>query len=73
MAATTYFNHPPIEYGEVIAQAENLLAAKINRAAAAKRTAEYNAERAANQQKIKAQIEAENNKPKSLVVTYDQL
>jgi hypothetical protein len=49
MAAATYFNHPPIEYGEVIAQAENLLAAKINRAAQAERTVKFNEERAANQ------------------------
>jgi archaellum component FlaC len=43
MAAATYFNHLPIEYGEVITQAENLLAAKINKAAAAKRTAQFSA------------------------------
>jgi uncharacterized coiled-coil protein SlyX len=72
MAEATYFNHPPLEYGEAIHIAENQLAVKLNRAAQAKRTAEFNEERAANQQKIKAQIEAENNKPKPLAVTYDQ-
>jgi hypothetical protein len=43
MAATTYFNHPPIEYGEAIQTTENLLAAKINRAAQAKRMAQFSA------------------------------
>jgi predicted nucleic acid-binding Zn-ribbon protein len=42
MAATTYFNHPPIEYGEAIQVTENILAAKLNKAAEAKRRAEFN-------------------------------
>lgn len=37
LASATYFNHPPLEYGEAVALAENLLAAKINKAAQAKR------------------------------------
>jgi hypothetical protein len=41
MAATTYFNHPPLEYGEAITLAENLLAAKLNKEAQAKRRAEF--------------------------------
>jgi hypothetical protein len=42
MAATTYFNHPPLEYGEAIQITENILAAKLNKAAEAKRRAEFN-------------------------------
>jgi hypothetical protein len=43
MAATTYFNHPPLEYDRAIAEAEATLAAKINRIAQAERMAEYKA------------------------------
>ncbi len=44
MASATYFNHPPMgTFTEAVALAENLLAAKINRAAQAKRMAQYNA------------------------------
>jgi chromosome segregation ATPase len=46
MAAAHYFNHAPLEYGEVIALAERLLAAKLNKAAQAKRTAAHNAAKA---------------------------
>jgi uncharacterized coiled-coil protein SlyX len=42
LASATFFNHPALEYGEAIQTAENLLAAKINRAAQAKRQADYN-------------------------------
>ncbi len=48
MAAARYFNHAPLEYGEVIALAERLLAAKLNKAAQAKRTAVYNARKTEN-------------------------
>jgi uncharacterized phage infection (PIP) family protein YhgE len=48
MAAATYFNHEPLEYGEVISRAENQLAAKLNRAAQAKRTAAYHAGKTEN-------------------------
>jgi prefoldin subunit 5 len=41
LASATYFNHPPLEYSEVIALAERLLAAKLNKAAQAKRMAAY--------------------------------
>jgi hypothetical protein len=40
--------------------------------AQAERTAKLNKERAANREKIKAQIEAENNKPKPLLMTFEQ-
>lgn len=44
MAATTHINHPSMgTFTEAVALAENLLAAKLNRAAQAKRQAEYNA------------------------------
>lgn len=43
LASATYFNHPPIEYGEVVGLAETMLAAKINKADQAKRQAEYHA------------------------------
>jgi uncharacterized coiled-coil DUF342 family protein len=39
MVAASHINHPPLEYGEVIRLTENLLAAKLNRAAQVKRTA----------------------------------
>lgn len=73
LATATFFNHPHIgTFTEAVALAERLLAAKINDAARAKRQAEYNEKRAANQDKIKTQIDAENNKPKPFVVTYEQ-
>ncbi len=40
-AGATYFNHPPLEYGEPIQLAENLLAAKTNKAEQAKRAAAF--------------------------------
>ncbi len=47
MAAATYFNHPPMgTFTEAVALAENLLAAKLNRAAQTDRAAKYNAEKA---------------------------
>ncbi len=71
MAATSHINHPPMgTFTEAVALAENLLAAKLNRIAQAERTAKFNEERETNQQKIKAQIEAENNKPKPALITY---
>jgi hypothetical protein len=39
-ASATYFNHPPLEYDQVIVLAENLLKAKISTAAQKKRQAE---------------------------------
>jgi DNA repair exonuclease SbcCD ATPase subunit len=42
LASATYFNHPPLEYSEVIALAENQIAAKINKEARAKRQSDYN-------------------------------
>jgi len=42
MAAATYFNHPPLEYDQVIKTAEMLLAAKLNRIAQNKRQSDYN-------------------------------
>jgi hypothetical protein len=44
LAATGYINHPPMgTFTEAVVLAENLLAAKINKEAQAKRRAEYNA------------------------------
>ena len=54
LASATYFNHPPLEYSEVIGLAENQLAAKINKAAQAKRQAEYNARRIERTEKANA-------------------
>lgn len=54
LASATYFNHPPLEYSEVIALAENQIAAKINKAAQAKRQAEYNARRIERTEKANA-------------------
>ncbi len=49
MAAAHYFNHPSTgNFDEAVALAEKLLAAKLNRAAQAKRTAEYNAGKTEN-------------------------
>ncbi len=39
MAATGFINHPPIEYGEAVALAENLLLAKLHKEAAQRRIA----------------------------------
>ncbi len=64
-------NYQPLEYGEVVAFAETLLAAKLDRAAQAKDKAEFDEKRFANQEKIKAQIDLENNKPKPVAVTYN--
>ncbi len=47
MAATGFINHPPLEYGEAVSLAENLLAAKINKEAASKRITEAKARQAA--------------------------
>ncbi len=48
MAAATYFNHAPMgTFTEAVALAENILAAKLNRAAQVKRTAEAKARQAA--------------------------
>ncbi len=49
MAAATYFNHPSTgNFDEAVALAEKLLAAKLNRAAQAKRTAAYHAGKTEN-------------------------
>ncbi len=45
LASATYVNHPRLEYSDVIGLAENQLAAKLNKAAQAKRQADYNARR----------------------------
>jgi uncharacterized coiled-coil DUF342 family protein len=71
-ATAEYINPVSLEYGDVLQVALNLLSAKLDSAAQQKRKAEFDRERFANQQKIKAQIEAENNKPKPFAVTYDQ-
>ncbi len=39
MAATGFINHPPIEYGEAVALAENLLLAKLHKEASQRRIA----------------------------------
>jgi DNA repair exonuclease SbcCD ATPase subunit len=71
-ATAEYINPTPLEYGAALSAAVSVLTAKLDRAAQAKDKAEFNEQRAANQEKIKAQIEAENNKPKPFVVTYAQ-
>ncbi len=71
-ATAEYINPTPLEYGAALNTAVNFLTAKLDSAARAKRSSEFDRERFANQEKIKLQIEAENNKPKPLVVTYDQ-
>jgi len=43
LASASHFNHPPLEYDQAIALAENLLAAKINKAAQEKRRTEFEA------------------------------
>ncbi len=72
IATANHINPTPLEYGDAVNAAVNVLTAKLDRAAQAKRRSEFDRERFANQEKIKAQIEAENNKPKPLVVTYEQ-
>jgi uncharacterized phage infection (PIP) family protein YhgE len=72
IATAEYINPSPLEYGVALNTAINFLTAKLDESARAKRRSEFDRERFANQEKIKAQIEAENNKPKPLVVTYDQ-
>jgi hypothetical protein len=71
-ATAQYINPPPVEYDLAVTAAINFLIAKLDRAAQDKSKARFNEERLANQEKIKLQIEAENNKPKPFVVTYDQ-
>lgn len=71
-ATAEYINPSPLEYGDAVSAAVNVLTAKSVRAEQAKSRAEFDEKRAANQERIKAQIEAENNKPKPFVVTYDQ-
>jgi uncharacterized coiled-coil DUF342 family protein len=72
IATAEYINSSPLEYGVALNTAINFLTTKLDSAARAKRSSEFDRERFANQEKIKLQIEAENNKPKPLVVTYDQ-
>ena len=72
IATAEYINPTPLEYGVALNTAINFLTARLDESARTKRRAEFDRERFANQEKIKAQIEAENNKPKPLVVTYDQ-
>ena len=71
-ATAEYINPTPLEYGVALNTAINFLTARLDESARTKRRAEFDRERFANQEKIKAQIEAENNKPKPLVVTYHE-
>ena len=71
-ATAEYINPSPLEYGDAVSAAVNVLTAKLDRAAQAKDKAEFNETRAANQEKIKAQIESENNKPTPFAITYNQ-
>jgi ribosomal protein S17E len=61
-ATASGINQPTLEYGQVILFAENQLATKLNYAYQAKIKSELDANRAKNQEAIKIQIEAENNK-----------
>jgi acyl carrier protein phosphodiesterase len=72
IATANHINPTPLEYGVALNTAINFLTTKLDESARAKKRAEFDRERFANQEKIKVQIEAENNKPKPLVVTYDQ-
>ncbi len=72
IATAKYINPAPLEYGAAVDAAVNTLTTKLDRTAQAERTAKLNKERAANREKIKAQIEAENNKPKPLLMTFEQ-
>lgn len=65
VATAEYINPPQLEYGAAVGVAVDILIRKIDRAAEAERTAKFNKERAANQEKIKVQIEAESSKVKS--------
>jgi uncharacterized coiled-coil protein SlyX len=61
MASATYFNHPPMgTFTEAVALAENLLAAKINKAAQAKRQAEFSARTMERTEKAFAEQAATN-------------
>ena len=71
-ATAEHINPSPLEYGDAVSAAVNVLTAKLDRAAQAKDKAEFDEKRAANQERIKAQIEEENSKPKPFVVTYDR-
>ncbi len=72
IATAEYINPVLLEYGAAVSAAVDTLTTKLDRAAQAERTAKFNEQRAANQEKIKAQIEAENNKPKPLLMTFSQ-
>ncbi len=65
VATAEYINPPQLEYADALSTAVNILTAKLDRAAQDERTAKFNEERAANQEKIKVQIEAESSKVKS--------
>ncbi len=71
-ATAEHINPSPLEYGDAVSAAVNVLTAKLDRAAQAKSRADFDAIRATNQESIKAQIEAENNKTKPFAVTYDR-
>jgi uncharacterized coiled-coil DUF342 family protein len=71
-ATAEHINPPQLEYADALGAAVNILIRKIDRADEAERTAKFNKERAANQEKIKVQIDAENNKPKLLPMTFEQ-
>jgi hypothetical protein len=72
VATAEYINPPQLEYADALSTAVNILTTKLDRAAQAKRTAEFDEQRAAIQERIKAQTEAENNKPKPLMMTFEQ-
>ena len=72
IATAEYINPSPLEYGDALSAAINFLTTKLDRAEQAKRRAEFDEKRFANQEKIKALIEAENNQPKPFVITYNQ-
>lgn len=71
-ATAEYINPAPLEYGAAVEAAVNTSTTKLDRALQAGRRAAFSQERFANQERIKAQIDAENNKPKPFVVTYEQ-
>ncbi len=71
-ATAEHINPPQLEYAAALAAAVNILTTKLDRAAQTERTAKFNEERAANQEKIKVLIDAENNKPKPLLMTFEQ-
>jgi Cu/Ag efflux protein CusF len=43
LASATFFNHPPLEYGEVIARAESQVASRLNKLARGERVAAFHA------------------------------